>query len=129
MAAPSASATGFTPVDRPRISIAADGTLAAIHEAARVTILALPDGEPFAEIGVDPDAIASEVGWVGAPGRLIVLSRYEAHSTVHLLDPQGPRSIAEIRLEVPMRMFASAGATALVVGGQGAGVLAATETH
>ncbi|MEO7733975.1 MAG: hypothetical protein ABIY55_23630, partial [Kofleriaceae bacterium] len=129
MAAPSASRSGFVPADVPQVSVAADGTLAAVHEASRVTILALPSGAPFAQIGVDPDAAASEVAWVGTPGRLIVLARYEAHSTVHLLDPHGPRTIAEIRLEQPMRLAASVGSAALVVGSQGAAVLAATETH
>ena len=129
MAAPSATRAGYTPVEPPAVSVAADGRLAAVHEATRVTMLELPSAEPFAEVGVDPDAVGSEVGWIGTPGRLLVLSRYEAHSTVHLLDPHGPRSIAEIRLEAPMRLFASVGGCALVVGALGAAVIAATETH
>ena len=130
MVARSASqAGGFSPIEQPRVSVAGDGTLAAIHEASRVTILEVPSGAAFAEIGVDPDALASEVAWVGAPPRLLVLSRYAAHSTVHLLDPHGPRSIAEIRLESPMRLFATVGASALVVGSLGAAVLAASEAH
>ena len=120
---------GFSPAEQPRVSVAADGTLAAIHEASRVTILELPAGAAFAEVGVDPDALASEVAWVGAPPRLLVLSRYAAHCTVHLLDPYGPRSIAEIRLEAPMRLFATVGTSALVVGSLGAAVLAASEAH
>jgi len=122
-------AGGFTPAEQPRVSVAGDGSLAAIHEAARVTILEIPGGAAFAEIGVDPDALASEVAWIGTPPRLLVLARYAAHSTVHLLDPYGPRSIAEIRLEAPMRLFATVGASALVVGSLGAAVLAASDTH
>ena len=94
------SVSGFAPAERPRVSVAGDGTLAAIHEASRVTVVELPGGAAFAEVGIDPEAGASDVAWVGAPPRLLVLSRYAAHSAVHLLDPYGPRTIAEIRLYV-----------------------------
>jgi len=122
-------ASGYTPAGRARVAVAGDGTLAAIIEPARAVVLELPGGAPFAEIGVDPDAEASEVAWVGAPPRLVVLSRHAAHSTVHLVDPYGPRTIAEIRLEAPMRLYTSVGAHALAVGAVGAAVLTATETH
>ena len=129
MVEPASHAGSYTPLELPRVSIAGDGTLAAIHETARVTIVELPGGVAFAEIGVDPEALASEVAWVGAPPRLLVVSRYAAHSTVHLLDPHGPRTIAEIRLESPMRLFATVGSSALVVGALGAAVLVAGEAH
>ncbi len=119
----------FSPGDRPRVAIAGDGTLAVVSEASRAVILELPGAAPFAEVGIDPEAGASEVAWVGAPPRLVVLSRYAAHSTVHLIDPHGPRTIAEIRLEAPMRLVASVGAHALAVGAVGAAVLTATDTH
>ena len=112
----------------PRIAIASDGTLAAIHEPTRITVVDLPGCAAFAEVGIDPEAGASEVMWVGAPPRLAVLSRYAAHSTVHLLDPYGPRTIAEIRLEAPMKLMASVGAHALAVGALGAAVLTAGES-
>ena len=67
--------------------------------------------------------------WIGAPPRLVVLSRYAAHSTVHLLDPYGPRTIAEIRLEAPMKLCASVGSHVLAVGALGAAVLTAGDTH
>src|SRR5215813_13539112 len=86
-----------------RVSVAADGTLAAIHESPRITLVEVPSGAAFAEIGVDPDALGSEVAWVCTPPRLLVLARHAAHSTIHLLDPHGPRSLAEIRLPAPMR--------------------------
>jgi len=130
MVARSASqAGGFTPVEPPRIAVATDGTLATITESSRITILEIPGGGAFAEIGVDPEAAASEVAWLGTPPRLLVLSRYAAHSTAHLLDPHGPRTIAEIRLESPMRLYATVGGAALVVGALGAAVLVASETH
>lgn len=118
---------GFTPAEKPRIAIAMDGTLAAIHEPTRITIVDLPGCGAFAEVGIDPEAGSCEVAWVGAPPRLAVLSRYAAHSTVHLLDPHGPRTIAEIRLEAPMKLMASVGAHALAVGALGAAVLTATD--
>jgi hypothetical protein len=117
------------PAESARVAVAADGTVAAVCEPSRITLLALPEGVAFAEIDADPEALASEVGWLGAPPRLLVLSRYAAYSTAHLLDPQGPRPIAEIRLETPMRLFATVGASALVVGGLGAAVLAASEAY
>lgn len=130
MVARSPSRAGdYTPAEPARVAVAADGTVAAVCEPSRITLLALPDGVAFAEIGVDPEALASEVGWLGAPPRLLVLSRYEAYSTAHLLDPQGPRPISEIRLEAPMRLYATVGASALVVGGLGAAVLAASEAY
>lgn len=118
---------GFTPAEKPRIAIAMDGTLAAIHEPTRITIVDLPGCGAFAEVGIDPEAGSSQVAWVGAPPRLAVLSRYAAHSTVHLLDPHGPRTIAEIRLEAPMKLMASVGAHALAVGALGAAVLTASD--
>src|SRR5215468_716266 len=130
MVARSPSRAGdYTPAEFARVAVSADGTVAAVCEPSRVTVLALPDGVAFAEIGVDPEALASEVGWLGAPPRLLVLSRYEAYSTAHLLDPQGPRPIAEIQLETPMRLYATVGASALVIGGLGAAVLVASESH
>src|SRR5882724_1199658 len=103
-------AGGSSSPGEPRVSVAGDGTLAAVHADARITVLELPSGAAFAEINIDPDALASEVAWLGAPPRLLVLSRAAAHSIVHLIDPRGPvgpRSIAEIRLESPMRLFAT----------------------
>jgi hypothetical protein len=109
--------------------VAIDGTLAAIHEPARITIVELPGIAPFAEIGIDAHAVSSDVAWIGMPPRLLVVSRYAAHSVVHLLDPSGPRTIAEIRLETPMRLFGTTGNHALVVGPLGAAVLTASESH
>src|SRR5882757_6762246 len=115
--------------EQPQLAVASDGSLAALYEAGRISLLELPGGAVFAEIAVDPDAAASEIAWVGAPPRLLVLSRYAGHSTVHMLDPAGPHSIAEIRLELPMRLAISVGNSALVIGPLGAAVLATTDSH
>jgi len=100
----------FTPEARPKLAIASDGTLAAVLEPTRIHVLELPGCTPFAEVGIDPDAGGSEVAWIGAPPRLLVLSRYAAHSALHLIDPHGPRPIAEIRLEAPMKLAATGAA-------------------
>jgi hypothetical protein len=122
-------ASAFAPAERPRIAVSSDGTLAAIAEASRAVVLELPGGAPFAEIAIDAAAIASEIAWVGALPRLLVLSRYPAYSTAHLIDPHGPRTIAEIRLETSMKLVASVGAHGLAVGAHGAAVLTASDTH
>ena len=127
-----AQATAFAPAARPQVVIAGDGTLGAIHEPSRVVVVEVPSCSPFAELGVDVDATSTDVAWVGTPPRLLVLSRYGAHSMAYLVDPFGPRTIAEMRLEAPMKLFASVGNHALVIGPLGAGlhgaaVIAATE--
>jgi hypothetical protein len=118
----------YTPVESPQVSVAGDGTLAAVYEASRVTIVELPGAQAFAEVGVDPGAHGSDVAWVGSPPRLLVLSRYATSSTVHLLDPDGLRAIAEIELEMPVRLVATVGPSALIIGAHAA-MLTATESH
>lgn len=129
MVARTSEPPAFTPLGQPRVVIAGDGTLAAIAEPSRAVIVELPGGASFAEVGINPDAAACEVAWVGARPRLLVLSRFATYSTVHLIDPHGPRTIAEIRLETPMKLFSSVGPHALAVGLVGAAVLTASETH
>jgi len=119
--------SAYIPSDRPRLAVAGDGTLAAIAERTRITVLALPARTPIAEVGVDAAADAYEIAWVGSPPRLLVISRFPASSTVHLLDPHGPRSLAELQLQTPMRLAATVGPHALVIGAQGAAVLTAGE--
>ena len=130
MVAPASRPSSYIPSERPRIAVAGDGTLAAIVEAARVTIVELPTGVERSAVGTDADASATEAVWVGA--RLLVLSRFTAHSSVMLIDPVGPRTIAEIQLSSPMRLFAAVNNHALVVsssGMQSAAVLTAGEAQ
>lgn len=106
--------------------MAPDGTLAAIHEPTRINVVEIPSCSQFAELGTD--ALADgDVAWVGTPPRLLVLSRYDSYSVVHLVDPFGPRSIAELRLDSPMRLYAAVGSHALVIGATSALVLAASD--
>src|SRR5579871_1612154 len=112
-------APAFSPSARPRVAVTGDGTLAAVSEPNRVAVLELPGAAPFAELAIDAAAEASEVAWVGAPPRLLVLARHAAHSVVQLVDPFGPRTIAELRLDAPMRLCAAVGAHALALGAHG----------
>ncbi len=116
---------GFVPADRPRVAITSDGTLAAICEPARVVVLELPGCAAFAEVELASDAIANEVAWVGAPPRLLVIARHAGHAIAHLVDPYGPRTIAELRLDASAQLAAAVGAYALVLGKHGATVLTA----
>lgn len=115
------------PGERARVVVAPDGSLAAIVEPLRIVVIELPACAERAEIGVDPEAGASDVAWVGT--RLVVLSRFAAHSTVHLIDPAGPATLAEIRLEAPMKLAATVGAHVLAVGSLGAAIIAAGDAH
>ena len=123
------SSVSDSPQVRPRIAVAANATLAAVSEPTRIVLLELPAASPCGEIGVDPEAEGFDVQWVGTPPRLLVMSRYAAHSIVHLLDPQGPRMIAQLRLDAPMRLAAAVGAHALVLGSLGPIVLAVGDAH
>ncbi|MDQ3301648.1 MAG: hypothetical protein M3619_34135, partial [Myxococcota bacterium] len=117
------------PLDRPRLSVSADGAVAAVVERARVVVVDLATGDTVSEIAADTLAEDFEVAWLGSPPRLLVLARHEAHTTAHLVDVQESRSIAEIRLQTPMRLFAAVGVHALVIGAQSAAVLTAAENH
>ncbi|MEO8702470.1 MAG: hypothetical protein ABI867_20670 [Kofleriaceae bacterium] len=121
------AARGFSPAATPIIAVAGDGAFAAIVEPGRVVVVDLPSGTPHAEVGLDASAVASDVGWLGS--RLLVLARHAGHSRAHLIDVRGeaPRSIAEIRLETAMRLVATIGNHALIVGGTGSAVLTALE--
>lgn len=127
MVARTVQSSAFAPTARPFITVAGDGTLAAIRETTRVAIVDLPSGSAFAELGLAADAQATEVAWVGTPPRLMVLARYSGHTTVHLVDPFGPRTISEMRLEAPMKLYASVGTHALVIGSLGTAILSASD--
>jgi hypothetical protein len=122
-----APAKRYAPSDRPRVAVAADGSLAAIHERARIVVTELPSCAELSELGIDTDAAEVCHAWVGTPPRLVVLSRYESRCTVHLVDPFGPRTISELQLDSPLRLCAAVGNHALVIGPHGAAVLAATD--
>jgi hypothetical protein len=123
------AASSFCPEERPRVAIASDGTLAAIHEPARVSVVELPGCAAFAEVAIAGDAIASEVAWIGAPPRLLVVSRYPTHAIAYLVDPYGPRTIAELRIEESVRLSGVVGTHALLLGAQAATVITASETQ
>lgn len=110
-----------------RIAVAAGGTLAAVSMPGRIEIVAVPDLTREGEIAIDADAEGFDAGWVG--NRLLVLSWYPTHSIVYLLDPQGPRAVAQLRLDGPMRLGAVAGSHALAVGSLGPVVIGVGDTQ
>lgn len=115
--------------DRLRLAVASDGSRVAVADRGGIVIHDLPTGAPVAEINLDPDAEAYDLGWLANPARLLVVSRFSGYTTVHLLAPDGPRTLAEIQLESPMRLYATVGVHALVAGAQGTAVLSAAEQH
>jgi hypothetical protein len=122
-----APANRYAPSDRPRIALAADGSLAAICERTRIVITELPSCAELSELALDTAATEVDHAWIGTPPRLLVLSRYDGRCTIHLVDPFGPRAITELQLEAPLRLCASVGNHALAIGPQGAAILAATD--
>lgn len=120
---------GHRPTDRPRLIAAADGTLAAVVERTRITVIDLATGGTVTEVAADPAADGFDVAWLGTPARLLVLTRHAGHSTAHLVDVHGPRTVAEIRLPSPMRLFAAVAQHGLAIGAQGAAVLTAGVAH
>lgn len=120
---------GFVPGERPRVAVASDGTLAAIHEPSRVTVVELPGCAPFAELALDKAAVASDVAWIGAPPRLVVIHQHASHAIAQLVDPYGPRTVAELRLDAPARLHAAAGGYALAIAPASAVILAVSDTQ
>jgi hypothetical protein len=106
-----------------------DGGHAAIVEPGRIVVVELERATPIAEIGVATALDHTDVAWIGAPPRLLVLSRHATHSTVHLIDLDGPRARAEIQIEGTMRIGATVGAHALVIGATSTAVLTASDAH
>lgn len=130
--------SAYVPPVPPRIAVASDGVLAALHEPSRVVVVELPSCAVRAEIRIDPRAEASDVAWVGPPSRLLIVARYAGHSAVHFIEavkssgqsgPHNPQLIAEIQLEMPMRLAAAVGPHALVVGSAGVAVLSTGASH
>ncbi|HMG54188.1 MAG TPA: hypothetical protein VK601_11910 [Kofleriaceae bacterium] len=106
-----------------------DGSHAAVVEPGRIVIVELRRGTQVAEIGAATALEQTDVAWIGAAQRLLVLSRRGTHSTVHLIDIDGPRVRVEIQIEGTMRIGAAVGAQALVIGASSMAVLTASDAH
>lgn len=103
-----ASADVIIPGEVLGVAVSEGGSALAIVEPSRVLVAKLPDLALACEIGVDPEAAASEAVFVG-PDRLLVVARYSAHSIAYLIDPSGPRKVAELRIESAVHLLASSG--------------------
>ena len=108
---------------------APDGAHAAVLEHGRIVVVELGHATVVAEIGVATAPEHTDVAWIGTPARLLVLSRRATHSTVHLIDLDGPRAKAEIQIEGMMRLGTTVGPHALVIGATSTAVLTAGEAH
>jgi hypothetical protein len=106
-----------------------DGSCAAVVEPGRIVIVELRHGAQIAEIGAAAALEHTDVAWIGPLPRLLVLSRRGTHSTVHLIDIEGPRVRVEIQIEGTMRIGAAVGAQALVIGASSVAVLSASDAH
>jgi len=111
------------------IAASPDGAHAAVVEPGRIVVVELEHATPVAEVGVATALDHTDVAWIGAPPRLLVLSRHATHSTVHLIDLDGPRARAEIQIEGTMRIGATVGSHALVIGTSSTAVLTAGDAH
>ena len=106
-----------------------DGAHAAVVEPGRIVVVELRRATLVAEIGIATALEHTDVAWIGPLPRLLVLSRRGTHSTVHLIDIDGPRVRVEIQIEGAMRIGAAVGAQALVLGATSMAVLTAGEAH
>ncbi|MBA2544762.1 MAG: hypothetical protein H0V17_34275, partial [Deltaproteobacteria bacterium] len=121
-------ARGFAPVAAPRIAVSRDGSHAVIVDGARAIAVRIEDLEPICEL---PIVSGAEVTWMSASLRLLIVASMETHTELLLMNPFGTddvRRVAEIRLETAMRLGASNGTHALLLGLRGAAVLGVAES-
>jgi hypothetical protein len=117
-AAPAAS---YLAAERCQVVAAPDGACAAIVEAGRVVVVELRRATVVAEVGVATAREHTDVAWILTPSRLLILSRHPTHSTLYLIDLEGPRVRAEIQIERAMRIGTTVGTHALLLGADNAG--------
>ncbi len=101
--------------------VAANGAMAAYCDGDQIEVVALPGLEAGVTIAADPDAVATELEWLGNPPRLLVVSRYPDHTTLYLVEVEGPSELAELRLAVPAILGGVIGPHALLIGVGAAG--------
>lgn len=100
--------------------------MVAIVEPERIVVATLSDFGLRCEIGVDPEAAGSDAVFVGRE-RLVVTSRFTAHTMAYLIDPSGPRKLAELRIESPIYLLAASDVHVLVTSSLGSAVLSAVD--
>ncbi|MEZ4399135.1 MAG: hypothetical protein R3B06_03905 [Kofleriaceae bacterium] len=107
----------------PRLLIAPDGSLLAQigkdHIELRSAVTLNVDGE----IGIDPEATASEVALTGDPLRLVVLAHYDDAARLHTIDPAGPTATGELTIRGSFRLAAAAGNHVWLTGPSGSVVV------
>lgn len=101
------------------MAIVADlrGSLIAVIEPGQVAILDAASLERTAELGIPGNVADHDVAFVGETGRLVVLSRTGATSTLHIVDPVGPTKLGEVAFRVAARIASTAGEHVLITTG------------
>ena len=100
--------------ERMRIAASLRGATIALVQPNLIAVLELPDLKPVAEIGISGDIDDHDVGYVEDTGRLAILGRAGATSTLHIVDPTGPTKLGELEYRAPARIEAIAGDHVLV---------------
>jgi hypothetical protein len=121
-----ASVEPIVPKGPPTVEVADGAGLVAIVEPDRIAVATLPDLGLRCEIGVDPEAAGSDAVFVGRE-RLLVTSRFTSHTIAYLIDPNGPRKLAELRIESPIYLLAASDDRVMVTSSLGTAVLSAVD--
>lgn len=103
--------------EKTRIVADLRGSALAVVEPGQVVILDLPSLVPSAELGIPGDIDDHDVSFVGETGRLVVLSRSAGTSTLHIVDPEGPTKLGEVKLRVSARIASTSGEYVLLTTG------------
>ncbi len=99
--------------------IAADlrGGHVGLVEPGRVLLVELPSLAPSSELGIAGDLGDHDVTFVGATGKLAVLSRSQGRAVLHVVDPAGPTKLGEVQFRNAARILAVAGPYILTASG------------
>ncbi len=103
--------------EKTRIVADLQGSLIAVVEPGQVRIFDSTSLAPTAELGIPGDFADHDVAFVGDTGRLVVLSRTGATSTLHIVDPAGPTKLGEVALRGAVRIASTAGEYVLLTTG------------
>ncbi|HSJ99885.1 MAG TPA: hypothetical protein VK932_01545, partial [Kofleriaceae bacterium] len=118
---------GYVVGSRPQLAVSSDGALAAVADSVRVAAIDLTTHQVLVDLAAESDE--TDVGWLGTPSMLLVVTRESQGSRLQLIDPGGGRAVAELRLGVRLRLVATTGAYALAFAPMGALVLHAGASH
>lgn len=117
----------YSDIGRVRLAVSPESGQIGVYETGRVSVLTIPDLAPIAEIGTEGDLDDNDVMFVGK--RLIVLSRSEHQTRLHIVDPLGPTKMGEMSFRMQMWIAAVAGDHILTTGGGQTAIIDLTKTE